>query len=158
MSTNLGEIPRELEVHNLSEKEIVVISKIVFYAPPAELSDVLFIFGNSRGNWEGAIKRYASGCALLILASGYGGRTDDTVETSQAQKIKQALVFSGVPDAAIFLEEKSTNKLKKVTFSKRLLDEKGICPASICYVSLNGHSGRCYLTLKKYFPDAKLTA
>lgn len=25
-------------------------------------------------------------------------------------------------------------------------------------MSLNGHSGRCYLTLKKYFPDAKLTA
>ena len=84
MGADLREIPRELEAGELSEEETAAISKAVFYAPPAKPSDLIFMFGNSRGDWTGAAMLYASGYAPLVLASGRSGLSAGTVEVSQA--------------------------------------------------------------------------
>lgn len=158
MSDILTDIPRELDVPELSAAEISIITKIVFYAPAAEPSDLIFVFSNSRGDWQGVASLYASGYAPLILASGHSGRSTELVTNSEASRIEQDLISYGVPEAAILIEEESTNTLENVVLSKRLLESRAILPVSILYVCLNGHSGRCYLTLKKHFPKTKLTA
>jgi hypothetical protein len=50
------------------------------------------------------------------------------------------------------------NTKEDVEFSLAMLAESGIVPQSLTFASKAHHSGRCFLTLKKYFPTIPLKA
>jgi len=59
-----------------------------------------------------------------------------------------------LPLDKLLLENKSTNTLENVLFSKKLLEEKNKLKniKSILIIAKNYHARRALMTLKKYFP------
>jgi len=149
-------VKRLLEVPNLSSDEITKITQLVFYAPAAQSSDVLLIFGAPEGDWEVAAEAYHAGLAKVIVASG--GVHERTNGVPESELIKDELLAHGVPAEAILTVPTPTNTLDNVLHFKRLLEANRLKPKSILYLTIYHHSGRCFLTLKKYFPDAMITA
>lgn len=139
---------------DLSEEEVREIERMVFDVPAAQRSDLLFLFGDSLGNWKPAAELYKEGMAPLVLATGLYGERSPTKERPQSHDIRDALVTEGVPASVILTEEQSTNTLENVTFGKKVLDARGIHPSSILFYAKQHHAGRCMRTLRKHFQDA----
>lgn len=128
------------------------ISNYLFLKAKPQLADLAFIFGTAQPEpvakaWE----LYSRGLVAKILASGGvicpNGKTE-------AQSIKDDLVALGVPEEAIITEEKSTNTLENVLFSKQLLEQAGYLSKikTIVAVVKNFHARRALMTLKRHFP------
>lgn len=152
----MEEIQRLVDAPDLSASQISEITKLVFYAPQAKPSDVMLIFGAPEGDWKVAADAYYNGLTKLIVASG--GVHERTKGVAEAVLIRNELVRLGVPPDAILTDLTPTNTLENVLHFKQLLQTKGLQPKSILYLTTYHHSGRCYLTLKKHFPDAIITA
>lgn len=154
------EIPREPEAPNLSEREIREITGVVFREPGPKKADLIFVFGYGPGhtedNWKEVAKLFKEGYADRVLVNGlfdiHAPRPDQPI----SHLIRDYLIRFGVPKEKILLQDKSRNTLEDVLFGKQLLELNEIFPKSIIYVAKAHHSGRCYLTLKKYFPDVEL--
>lgn len=153
------EISREPDVPRLSDEEIKLITKLVFVEPKAQEADLIFIFGfglgHTEANWKLVAKLFEEGCSSLILVNGL---LDPHAPTDYpiAHNIRDTLIKFGIPKKTILTQDKSRNTLEDVILGKKLLETKNIFPKSILYVSKAHHSGRCYLTLKKYFSHVKL--
>ena len=68
--------------------------------------------------------------------------------------MRDLLISKGVLEKDIILEDKSTNTLENVLFSKKTIEEKiGFNNLkSIVTVTKHYHSRRALMTIKKYFP------
>lgn len=142
---------------DLTDEDFQKIEHIVFDTPEKHAADVLFLFGYFSGDWARAADAYKEGMAPLIVATGLYGAGSPDKTTPQAHVIRDALVANGVPLSAIIMEDESTNTLENVTFGKKALDERGVHPKSILFYSKAHHAGRCIRTLRKHFPDARLS-
>lgn len=141
---------------HFTQDELDQITEIVFYAPKARPSDVLLVFGAPVGDWGVAADAYRARLAKHIVASG--GVHERTKDVSEADLIKNELVRLGVPEAVILTDSTPTNTLENVTSFMQLLVQHGIGSDKILYLTIYHHSGRCYLTLKKQFPNSTITA
>jgi uncharacterized SAM-binding protein YcdF (DUF218 family) len=144
----------EASEHPLDKSALM--TKLVFYAPEAKASDVMLVFGAPEGDWSIAAKAYHDGLTKLIVTSG--GIHERTNGIPEAILIRDELISQGVPSDAIIADTSPTNTLENVLGFKRILKEHGLLCSRILYLTIHHHSGRCYLTIKKYFPDAKITA
>ncbi|TSA45106.1 YdcF family protein [bacterium] len=153
------EIEREPEVPNLTENEIEEITQIVFVEPNPQKADLIFIFGYGPGHteaqWESVAKLFKDGYANKILVNGLFA-LDQKAEIPFSHSIRDSLVKNGVPKENILVQDKSKNTLEDVIMGKELLESEKIFPQTMLYVSKAHHAGRCYLTLKKCFPNIKL--
>lgn len=149
-------IPRDPERPELDADQNELMTKLVFYSPEAQVSDALLVFGAPEGDWSVAAKAYQDGLTKLIVASG--GIHERTKGIPEAFLIRDELIRLGVPENVIIVDPTPTNTLENVLHFKQILGECRIHPGSILYLCIYHHSGRCYLTLKKYFPDATITA
>lgn len=67
------------------------------------------------------VELYKAGKIKNILISGGSGAILNK-EIPEAQKLKKAFLYSGVPDSVIFLEDRSRNTVESARYSKRICD------------------------------------
>ncbi|MEK7138312.1 MAG: YdcF family protein [Patescibacteria group bacterium] len=158
MSPLKPEIPRELEVPDLSATQIRQITPIVFAKNKRIRGDVLFVLGSSGGDWKAVAELFHQKLAPIVLVNGLTGKKYDETGQPLAHYIKDELINFGVPPSVILTQDKSTNTLEDVKFGKELLKQHGIDPKTILFVSKSHHSGRVLLTLKHFFPKTYLYA
>jgi uncharacterized SAM-binding protein YcdF (DUF218 family) len=154
----MREIAREVAVPNLTPAEMDDIERIVFYPSHPQPSDVMIVFGATDGDWLLPARLFHQKMAPIILATGKGPIDIPHPEMTQAEEIASVLLQEGVPAGSVLKEENSVNTRENVEFSAKMLADRGMYPRSILFVCKGYHSGRCYLTLKKYFPQAHISA
>ncbi|MBO9562425.1 MAG: YdcF family protein [Niastella sp.] len=123
-----------------------------------EKSDCIFVLGSHdlRVANRGA-ELYLQGWApLLIFSGGLGNVTKGIWTETEADQFAAIAINMGVPPDAILVENQSTNTGENITFTQRLLHERGLDPQSFIVVQKPYMERRSYATFKKHWPDKKL--
>jgi uncharacterized SAM-binding protein YcdF (DUF218 family) len=151
-------IPRNPEVPALSPDAVRRITRLVFMPEDDSPSDLLFIFGSGQGDWERYAHFVTSGKARHAVVTGgvFPEYFDGTVSLAQGMSLQ--LLHHGVRTEQILRQDCSMNTKEDVEFSLAILAESGIMPQTLTFASKAHHSGRCFLTLKKYLPTIPLKA
>lgn len=147
-------IPREGEVPDLDPEEIAAITRVVFAPNDPGPADVLFVFGTVQGDWPGMARLLADGSVPRAVLTGLVG--PDLYETGEpiAHTLRRHFLEQGVDPSKLSVQDRSTNTLEDVEFALPLLE--GV--RSILYFAKAHHSGRCLLTLRRFFPDIPIRA
>lgn len=90
---------------------------------------------------------------LLIFSGGLGGITRQLWTEPEADQFASIARAMGVPAASILVENTSTNTGENVSFTKRLLEERGIDPRRIILVQKPYMERRAYATFRKLWPE-----
>jgi len=123
-----------------------------------EKSDCILVLGSHdlRVADRGA-ELYLEGLApWLIFSGGLGNFTKEMWTESEADLFAAIALKRGVPASAILVENKSTNTGENILFTQRLLNEKGLQPASFIVVQKPYMERRSFATFKKHWPGKKL--
>jgi uncharacterized SAM-binding protein YcdF (DUF218 family) len=137
-----------------SETDIQAVSEYIFLKSRPERADIALIFGT--GSYEGPLSAvvplYKEGRVPKILISGGVNRHTGH---NEAAEISALLVDRGVSERDIIIEDKSTNTLENVLFSRNVIDhEIGLDNVrKIIVVVKNYHSRRVLMTMKRHFPE-----
>lgn len=139
--------------HDSSEKQI---TEYIFINNFPKKADVAVVMGTSKTINEAvqnAAELYKAGVVPLIIVTG---GDNARIQKNEAQVISQKLVELGIPPANILQENRATNTLENVLFTKELIDnEIGFANLhSIIAVTRNYHSRRVLMTFNKHFPDS----
>jgi hypothetical protein len=123
--------------------------------------DVIFILGGRNpGLWEKGAEAYTRGLGKHMVVTGGYKPTAATPYwkdgTREAHIIRRELIKLGVPESAIFYEDRSTNSLENVLFAKEAYDFSTV--ASILAVCKCYGAGRQCRTLKQNLdPGIRIT-
>jgi uncharacterized SAM-binding protein YcdF (DUF218 family) len=90
---------------------------------------------------------------LLIFSGGLGSITKQLWKEPEADQFAAIAVEMGVPADRILVENASTNTGENVLFTRRLLAERGLDPASFILVQKPYMERRTYATFKKLWPE-----
>lgn len=137
----------------MNSKEIKKITEYIFLKSSPQKADLALVFGTRH---QEAINKvyelYYSGLVRKILVSGGINRVTGE---NEALEMSNKLIELGVNQNYIILEDKSTNSLENVLFSKQVIDKKiGFNKIKkIIAIVKHYHSRRALMTLKRYFPD-----
>ncbi|MGB9598478.1 MAG: YdcF family protein [Minisyncoccales bacterium] len=137
----------------MSPEEIKKITEYIFLKPNPQKADLALVFGTRH---QEAINKvyelYRDGLVPKILISGGRNRINCK---NEALEMSNKLIQLGVKNDEIILEDKSTNSLENVLFSKQVIGEKiGFEKIrKIIAVVKHYHSRRALMTLKKHFPN-----
>jgi len=93
---------------------------------------------------------------LLVMSGGLGNFTQDMWTESEADQFAAIAIRKGVPEAAILVENKSTNTGENIIYTQRLLQEKGLDPQNFIVVQKPYMERRSYATFKKHWPGKNL--
>ncbi len=102
---------------------------------------------------EYAAKLYLAGWAPLLMFSGGRGRLTEKWQKPEAEIFAEAAIKMGVPEDKILIEDQSTNTGENITFTKNILDTRGLNPKKIILVQKPYMERRSYATFKKQLPD-----
>jgi len=122
-----------------------------------ERCDVILVQGSHdlRVAERGA-ELYLEGWApLLIFSGGLGNLTAGIWDEPEADKFARIARRMGVPDAAIRIENRSTNTGENVHFTRRLLEQEGIDPASFLLVQKPYMERRTWATFRRVWPEKR---
>ena len=136
----------------MNKKEIQEITDYIFLEPRPEKADLAIVFGTRhRQAVDKTFRLYQNKLVPKILISGGENRVTDD---NEADKMSQELMSMGVQREDIILEDRSTNSLENVLFSKEVLEEKiGLQNLKkIIAVTKHYHSRRAIMTLRRHFP------
>lgn len=104
-----------------------------------------------------AAELYLQGWApLLVVSGGLGNFTKEYWTEPEADQFARIALESGVPEAAILVENKSTNTGENIVFTQQLLAAKGLDPQSFIVVQKPYMERRSYATFKKHWPAKEL--
>jgi len=92
---------------------------------------------------------------LLIFSGGFGAITKRLWDEPEADQFARIAVGLGVPAERILIENRSTNTGENVEFTKQLLAERGIDPASFILVQKPYMERRSYATFAKRWPGKR---
>ncbi|WP_079703694.1 YdcF family protein [Daejeonella lutea] len=123
-----------------------------------EKSDCILVLGShdTRVADRGA-ELYLQGFApLLIFSGGLGNFTEGLWDEPEADKFAKIAIEHGVPESAILIENKSTNTGENITFTQKLLKEKGLDPESFIVVQKPYMERRSFATFKQHWPAKTL--
>jgi len=90
---------------------------------------------------------------LLIFSGGKGRMTSDSFTESEADTYAKVAISRGVPAESIITENKSTNTGENISFTQKILKEKGIVIHSFILVQKPYMERRVYATSKKNIPE-----
>lgn len=90
---------------------------------------------------------------LLVLSGGLGNLTRGLWDEPEARKFARVARSLGVPEEAMLVEDRSTNTGENVHFTRRLLRERGVDPASFILVQKPYMERRTYATFRKVWPE-----
>lgn len=136
----------------MDQKEIKKITDYIFLKSANQKADLALVFGTRH---QEAINKvfelYRDGLVNKILVSGGINRVNGE---NEAKEMNDKLIKLGVKKDDIILENKSTNSLENVLFSKQVIDQDfGFDKIKkIIAVVKYYHSRRALMTLKKHFP------
>jgi len=103
---------------------------------------------------ERGAELYLEGRApLLVFAGGSGRITGRLWEEAEADLFARIALAHGVPNERILIENRSTNTGENVLFTRQLLAERGIDPASFIVVQKPYMERRAYATFRKVWPE-----
>jgi uridine kinase len=155
------QIPRNPKAPPLTKELIDLLTELCF-RPDDVLKpvDLIFVFGASTD-----YKKLAEITRLLldkniaqkVFVSGGGSKYSDTLkilDRPESWYILQEINPSNYPNVQFFSETISTNCRENVTEALKILDFSSY--KSILFVSKGHDCKRCYLTLQKFAPNAKL--
>lgn len=89
---------------------------------------------------------------LLIFSGGRGSITSRLWQEPEAELFSRIAVEMGVPSERILLETASTNTGENITFTRRLLAERGLDPGSFIVVQKPYMERRSYATFRRLWP------
>ena len=93
---------------------------------------------------------------LLVFAGGQGAITKRLWTEPEADRFARIAIDRGVPPDRILVENRSTNTGENVDFTRRLLAEHGLDPATFIVVQKPYMERRSYATFKKRWPEPEL--
>ena len=92
---------------------------------------------------------------LLVFSGGLGSITRNLWSEPEAELFARVAREMGVPSESIIVETRSTNTGENVVFTRQLLAERGIDPASFILVQKPYMERRAYATFKRYWPEKR---
>jgi uncharacterized SAM-binding protein YcdF (DUF218 family) len=92
---------------------------------------------------------------LLIFAGGQGAITQRLWSEPEADRFARIAMDCGVPAASILIENRSTNTGENVEFTRQLLAERGLDPATFILVQKPYMERRSYATFMKRWPGKR---
>ena len=128
------------------------ITNYIFLESKPQKADLVIVFGTRH---KVAVEKvywlYKNKLVSKILVSG--GMNMITGE-NEAHKMSNSLIDMGVLKRDIILEDRSTNTLENIIFSKKIIEEKiGFNNLNkIITVTKHYHSRRVLMTIRKHFP------
>jgi uncharacterized SAM-binding protein YcdF (DUF218 family) len=124
---------------------------------PLERADaILVLCSYDTSVAERGAQLYLEGWAsLLIFSGGLGAITKNLWSEPEAELFASVAVRMGVPAERILVESRSTNTGENVRFTRRLLAERGLDPASFILVQKPYMERRTYATFKRYWPEKR---
>jgi uncharacterized SAM-binding protein YcdF (DUF218 family) len=137
----------------MDQKEIKKITDYIFLKSKPQRADLALVFGTRHQEAiDKVFKLYRDELVPKILVSGGANRVTGK---NEALEMSNKLIGLGVKKDDLILEEKSTNSLENVLFSKQVISEKiGLDKTKkIIAVVKHYHSRRALMTLKKHFPN-----
>lgn len=106
---------------------------------------------------ERAAELYLQGYAPLLVCSGGLGRlTEGCWDLPEGQRFAQVARELGVPEAAILIEDKSTNTGENLQLTRALLAKHGLDPERFIVVQKPYMERRAYATFKVWLPEKTL--
>lgn len=151
-------IPRTVEPPELDAATIARIGRTVFRPSATVAADVLLVFGTIEARWEALARACRSGLYGRIVLAGGCGPGWKHYGTAIAHGMHAALAAQGVDPVRMAVQDRSHNTLEDVAFSLDLLAPGAPPPRRIAYAAKAPHSGRCWLTLRRFFRSAELHA
>jgi uncharacterized SAM-binding protein YcdF (DUF218 family) len=151
-------IARAVEPPHLDAATIARIGCTVFRPSVTVAADVLLVFGTIDARWDALARACRSGLYGRIVLAGGRGPGWEFYGTEIAHGMHAALAALGVPAARMRMQDRSHNTLEDVAFSLDLLAGGAREPRRIAFASKAPHSGRCWLTLRRFFPRVELCA
>jgi uncharacterized SAM-binding protein YcdF (DUF218 family) len=123
-----------------------------------EKSDaILVLCSHDRRVAETGAKLLLAGWApLLIFSGGFGEITRRIWREPEADQFAAIAINLGVPAEQILIENQSTNTGENVLFTKRLLAEKNLDPASFILVQKPYMERRSFATFRRLWPEKKV--
>jgi uncharacterized SAM-binding protein YcdF (DUF218 family) len=127
------------------------------YHIPAPSDCILVLGSHDLRVAERGADLYLQGLApILIFSGGLGNVTKGIWKVPEADQFARIALDMGVPDEAIFIENKSTNTGENIRFTQQLLEEKGLHFHTFLVVQKPYMERRSYATFKKHWPDKEL--
>lgn len=123
-----------------------------------ERSDCILVLGSHdlRVAERGA-ELYLRGWApVLIFSGGLGNLTRDMWTEPEADQFAAIARNKGVPEEAIFIENRSTNTGENILFTQQLLAKNNLDPQTFLLVQKPYMERRSYATFKRHWPDKQL--
>ena len=93
---------------------------------------------------------------LVIFSGGQGAITRRLWTEPEADRFARIAVERGVPADRILVENRSTNTGENVEFTRRLLGDRGLDPASFILVQKPYMERRSYATFMKRWPEKRV--
>lgn len=157
---NNRELARRIEAPRLNDRAVELLTRLLFRQDDVgRVADVVVVFGTRLFvpvAAETVRQVLAEGASRRVIVAGGSPRYADSRQRSETEcdEILNAVRTADFPDVTFVAERTSANTMENVTFAVR---DCGLAEArSIAFVCANAHAGRCYLTLRKYVPQAEL--
>jgi uncharacterized SAM-binding protein YcdF (DUF218 family) len=93
---------------------------------------------------------------LLIFSGGLGAITKAMWQDPEADRFAAIAVGMGVPADRILIENRSTNTGENVSFTRQLLADRDLDPASFILVQKPYMERRTYATFRKRWPEKSI--
>jgi uncharacterized SAM-binding protein YcdF (DUF218 family) len=93
---------------------------------------------------------------LLVFSGGLGVITRHLWQDPEADRFARIAIQMGVPDDRILIENRSANTGENVQFTRQLLAERGIDPASLILVQKPYMERRAFATFNKVWPGKRI--
>ncbi|MBQ0828582.1 YdcF family protein [Streptomyces tagetis] len=90
---------------------------------------------------------------ILVFTGGNSPTTAARFPRGEAVHYREHALTLGVPDEAILLEPRAGNTGHNITYSRQVLADAGISPASVLLVSKPYMERRSYATARKLWPE-----
>ena len=122
---------------------------------PLQKADCLLVMGSHdlRVGQYGARLFQEGWAQILVFSGGSGSLTHGLWAQSEAEMFAQEALKMGVPAEKMHLETRSTNTGENITFTRQLLHEKGLNPATLLLVHKPYMERRALATFQKVWPQ-----
>jgi len=139
---------------NKIEEKIKKITQYIFLPSKPQKADLAIVFGSRHE--EPIYKVFSLYNQKLISKILLSGGNNKKTKKNEALTMYKKLIKLGVNKKDIILENKSTNSLENVLFSKKIIKAKiGFENIKkIIAIVKHYHSRRALMTLKKHFPKS----
>ena len=117
---------------------------------------ILVLCSHDTGVADRGAELFLDGWApLLIFSGGLGTITKRLWSEPEADQFARIAIGKGVPPASVLIENQSTNTGENVDFTRQLLAQRGLDPASFILVQKPYMERRSYATFMKRWPGKR---